>query len=75
MKRKMIGGDVAVNFINANVKPGDVIIHHPNCVHGSGANVSASKRRLAASLRYVGSETKWKNKSRLEPVLPAGAPK
>ena len=46
-----------------NVKPGDVIIHHPNCVHGSGANVSASKRRLAASLRYVGSETKWKNKS------------
>lgn len=45
-----------------NVLPGDVIIHHPNCVHGSGANVSVSKRRLAASIRYVGGGVRWLNK-------------
>ena len=46
-----------------NVKPGDVIIHHPNCVHGSGAIISSTHRRLAASIRYVGSNIKWLNKS------------
>ena len=45
-----------------NVKPGDVIIHHPNCVHGSSANTSASHRRLAASVRYVGSQVRWLKK-------------
>jgi len=32
-----------------DVRPGDVIIHHPNTVHGSGGNTSAGTRRLAAS--------------------------
>jgi hypothetical protein len=44
------------------VVPGDVIIHHPNCIHGSGANVSGTQRRLAASVRYVGSGIRWMHK-------------
>lgn len=62
------GREEVIRF--SDIKPGDVIIHHPNTVHGSGGNVSASgRRRLAASLRYVGSEALFKKKDSLF-VLP-----
>jgi len=48
-----------------NVQPGDVIIHCPNTVHGSSGNTSSSQRRMAASIRYVGSDVRWQNKSTL----------
>ena len=50
----------AIQF--TNVQPGDVIIHHPNTVHGSYGNRSKLQRRLAASLRYVGSDVAWCHK-------------
>lgn len=49
----------------ASVGPGDVVIHHPNCVHGSAGNISAGQRRLAASIRYVGDGVRWRNKPTL----------
>ncbi len=33
--------------------PGDVIVHHWATVHGSAGNVSATRRRRAASVRYA----------------------
>lgn len=46
-----------------DVEPGDVIIHHPNMVHGSYGNTSVGQRRLAASIRYVGDDVRWHNKN------------
>ena len=40
-------------------EPGDIIVHHPNMVHGSGGNTTAGQRRLAASIRYVGDDVRW----------------
>ena len=40
-------------------EPGDVIVHHPNMVHGSEGNTTAGRRRLAASVRYVGDDCVW----------------
>ncbi len=42
-----------------NVEPGDVILHHPLTLHFATGNGTASRRRRALSLRYVGEETRW----------------
>jgi len=42
-----------------DVEPGDVIVHFPRTVHGSLGNVSNHRRRLAASVRYVGEDVRW----------------
>ena len=49
-------------ILSWDCQPGDVIIHHPNTVHGSGGNITVDKRRLAASIRYVGDDVRWHNK-------------
>ncbi len=36
-----------------DARPGDVIVHHWATVHGSAGNVSATRRRRAASVRYA----------------------
>lgn len=45
-----------------DVEPGDVIVHHPNCVHGSGGNTNKDQRRLAMSVRYIGDDVRINNK-------------
>ena len=49
-------------ILSWDCEPGDVIVHHPNMVHGSGGNVSKGQRRLAASMRYIGDDVRWSNK-------------
>jgi ectoine hydroxylase-related dioxygenase (phytanoyl-CoA dioxygenase family) len=41
------------------VEPGDVILHHPLTLHFAAGNGTASHRRRALSLRYVGDEACW----------------
>lgn len=50
-------------ILSFDTEPGDVIIHHPNMVHGSAGNASANRRRLAASIRYLGDDVVWKVKT------------
>lgn len=49
-----------ITYVDA--EPGDAIIHYPKTCHGSKGNISL-KRRLAASIRYVGDDVRWKNKT------------
>lgn len=46
-----------------DTEPGDIIIHHPNTVHGSAGNVSESRRRLSSSIRYLGDDVRWRFKA------------
>merc|ERR1711959_426117 len=39
-------------------KPGDVVIHHQNTVHGSLGNTSTERHRRAASIRYTGDDVR-----------------
>jgi ectoine hydroxylase-related dioxygenase (phytanoyl-CoA dioxygenase family) len=40
-------------------EPGDVIVHHVRTVHGSTGNVSATRRRRAVALRYLGDDVRY----------------
>ena len=46
-------------FLSWDMEPGDVIVHHPQAVHGSGKNSSSSLRRVALSIRYYGGDAVW----------------
>merc|ERR1712146_82372 len=57
------GNEDKFNIVYFDAKPGDVIIHHPRTVHGSRGNTGASgRRRLAASIRYIGDDIRWQRK-------------
>lgn len=58
----ILGHESDFDVVYFDAEPGDVIVHHPNTVHGSAGNVSANNRRLAASLRYTGDDIRWLNK-------------
>jgi ectoine hydroxylase-related dioxygenase (phytanoyl-CoA dioxygenase family) len=40
-------------------EPGDVIVHHVRTVHGSTGNLSADRVRRAVTLRYLGDDTRY----------------
>lgn len=46
-------------FLSWDLEPGDVIVHHPMVVHGSGRNESDSLRRIGLSCRYFGGDAVW----------------
>lgn len=46
-------------FLSWDLEPGDVIVHHPLAVHGSGRNDSTTRRRVALSCRYFGGDAIW----------------
>lgn len=49
-------------------KPGDVVIHHVNTIHGSAGNTSLERHRRAASIRYVGDDVVF-HPNKVDPVL------
>jgi ectoine hydroxylase-related dioxygenase (phytanoyl-CoA dioxygenase family) len=46
-------------FLSWDMEPGDVIVHHPMAVHGTGKNASVTQRRVALSCRYFGGDAVW----------------
>ncbi|MBT3915520.1 MAG: phytanoyl-CoA dioxygenase family protein [Rhodospirillaceae bacterium] len=46
-------------FLSWDMEPGDVIVHHPLAVHGTGKNGSATQRRVALSCRFYGGDATW----------------
>ena len=56
------------NGVKIMSKPGDVIVHHWATLHGSAGNVSASRVRRAASVRYAGDDcTYYQSSTSLDP--------
>lgn len=46
-------------FLCWDMEPGDVLVHHPLTVHGSGANRSSTRGRIGLSVRYMGGDAVW----------------
>jgi ectoine hydroxylase-related dioxygenase (phytanoyl-CoA dioxygenase family) len=46
-------------FLSWDMEPGDVIVHHPLAVHGTGKNASTTQRRVALSCRFYGGDAVW----------------
>lgn len=46
------------DIISFDVRPGDIIIHHVNTIHGAGGNMSHQWRR-AVSFRYCGEQVRY----------------
>ena len=51
------------NLYKASLKPGDVIFHHANVIHGAEKNISKTRSRFAVSLSIVGVKAKIDKKS------------
>jgi hypothetical protein len=52
--------DLAVDeslAVDVVLSPGDVEVHHPNIIHGSGANRSP-RRRAGLTIRYIPTSTR-----------------
>ncbi|CAF1021389.1 unnamed protein product [Rotaria sp. Silwood1] len=47
------------NLLSWEMKPGDVLCHHPLTIHGSGPNHSLTDQRVGLSLRYLGEDVSW----------------
>ena len=45
--------------VSFDTEPGDVIVFHYRTLHDAPANVSATERRRAVSLRWVGDDARW----------------
>lgn len=67
-----------VNVVSWDMRPGDVLAHHPMAVHGAGGNASAVERRVGLSIRYLGRDVAWDPRPFTTtpphpPAVPAGA--
>lgn len=51
--------DPTLRFIRPSFEAGDVVVHHPLTIHGSGANRSSDQRRVALSTRWFGDDCYW----------------
>lgn len=54
---KQVGNARIISFDTA---PGDLTVHHARTIHAARGNLSATKRRRAISVRYVGDGTTFK---------------
>ena len=46
-------------IISFDTEPGDVTVHHARTIHGANGNASATRRRRAISVRYVGDDARF----------------
>lgn len=51
--------DPRYRHLSWSLAPGDVLVHHPLTVHGASGNQSATQRRAAVSIRYLGEDAVW----------------
>ena len=73
----LLRDDPQYRFLSWEMEPGDVLVHHPLAVHGSGANQSATVRRIGFSTRWLGNDAVWEPKEKTmyvegDPQLKAG---
>jgi ectoine hydroxylase-related dioxygenase (phytanoyl-CoA dioxygenase family) len=46
-------------LLSFETAPGDVVVHHARTIHGAPGNASATRRRRAVSVRYVGDDARF----------------
>jgi ectoine hydroxylase-related dioxygenase (phytanoyl-CoA dioxygenase family) len=51
-----------MDVVSWELRPGDVVVHHPLTLHGSPGNATAANRRRALSVRYVGDDVRFQPK-------------
>jgi ectoine hydroxylase-related dioxygenase (phytanoyl-CoA dioxygenase family) len=51
--------DPGVEFLEWNLEPGDVLVHHAMTVHGAPANNTQDRRRRAIAVRFAGPQTRF----------------
>jgi ectoine hydroxylase-related dioxygenase (phytanoyl-CoA dioxygenase family) len=59
--------------VDVVLQPGDVEVHHPNVIHGSGPNLS-TRRRAGLTIRYIPTSTRITDPGAGCPILLRGAP-
>lgn len=47
------------DLLTWDVKPGDVLIHQCETIHGAPGNLSTDKRRRAVAFRFFGDDARW----------------
>ena len=64
-------------ILSWNLKPGDIIVHHPLTLHGSSGNASSQIRRRGLALRYIGDDVTWDDRpgtfitnNKIQKILP-----
>lgn len=58
----------AHDIVSFEITPGDVVIFHPNMLHGGGS--PTSRRRRTLSIRFFGDDVTYEPKTRPEPPYP-----
>ena len=49
----------SARIISFDTEPGDLTVHHARTIHGANGNASATRRRRAISVRYVGDDARF----------------
>jgi len=52
-----------IDLISFDTEPGDCTVHHARTLHAAGANTSATTRRRAISVRYLGDDVRFAERS------------
>jgi ectoine hydroxylase-related dioxygenase (phytanoyl-CoA dioxygenase family) len=56
-------------LLQFDTEPGDITVHHARTIHGANGNASASLRRRAISVRYIGDDARF-HRRRGAPLKP-----
>ena len=56
---------------NVELQPGEMSLHHGQCIHGSGPNTS-NDRRIGFAVRYISTEARQQSKNREYAMLARG---
>jgi len=57
------GNEDEYDIVYYDVEPGDVIVHDYRTVHGARGNVSATRGRRSAAMRYAGDDVTYLNRA------------
>ncbi len=56
-----------VDLLCFDLGPGDLTVHHARTLHAAGANLSATTRRRALSVRYCGDDARYRLRAGMAP--------
>ncbi|MEM1263563.1 MAG: phytanoyl-CoA dioxygenase family protein [Pseudomonadota bacterium] len=67
------GNEEKYNVVYYPAEPGDIIVHNVKTWHGSTGNISLSRHRRALTLRYLGDDIRYLERSGTPPDSPKSA--
>lgn len=57
------------DIVSYSVEPGDALLFSAHVLHAAGVNRSASARRVAISLRFLGDDARWDPRPGTDPIV------